>query len=217
LFSVRLNAAIQFIAMSVATGRKPPNPSRRNPQVHDAILDAAAALLAEKGYAGVTIDAIASRAGAGRQTIYRWWSSKAAIFMEVYNRSAQATIGEAGEIDTGSLAGDVQALILGLRSLFSQTIAGKALQGMVAEVQCNPSAAQPFLQFMEERFQIAHRIYERALARNEIDPGIDRDTFVDLIGGPIMYRLLIEHAPLDEAFAMQMARVVISGVGSRES
>jgi AcrR family transcriptional regulator len=199
--------------MPVDSPRKPPNPSRRNPQVHDAILDAAAALLEEKGYAGVTIDAIASRAGAGRQTIYRWWSSKAAIFMEVYNRAAQEMIGNAGEIDTGSLAGDVQALILGLRSLFTQTIAGKALQGMVAEVQCNPSAAQPFLQFMEERFAIADRIYERALARNELDATLDRDTFIDLIGGPIVYRLLIEHAPLDEAFALQVARVVISGVG----
>lgn len=198
--------------MSIATPRKPPNPSRRNPQVHDAILDAAAALLAEKGYAGVTIDAIASRAGAGRQTIYRWWSSKAAIFMEVYNRAAKETIGEAGEIDTGSLVGDVQMLILGLRLLFSQTIAGRAMQGMVAEVQCNPSAAQPFLKFMEERFAIADRIYERALARNEIEPGLDRDTFVDLIGGPIMYRLLIEHAPLDEAFALKVAQVVICGV-----
>jgi AcrR family transcriptional regulator len=202
--------------MPVDSSRKPPNPSRRNPQVHDAILEAAAALLEEKGYAGVTIDAIASRAGAGRQTIYRWWSSKAAIFMEVYNRAAQVTIGEAGEIDTGSLAGDVQALILGLRSLFTQTIAGKALQGMVAEVQCNPSAAQPFLEFMEERFAIADRIYERALARNELDATIDRDTFMDLIGGPIVYRLLIEHAPLDEAFALQMARVVISGIGRGE-
>jgi AcrR family transcriptional regulator len=198
--------------MPVDSPRKPPNPSRRNPQVHDAILDAAAALLEEKGYAGVTIDAIASRAGAGRQTIYRWWSSKAAIFMEVYNHAAQATIGEAGDIDTGSLAGDVQALILGLRSLFGQTIAGKALQGMVAEVQCNPSAAQPFLQFMEERFAIADRIYARALARNELDATIDRDTFVDLIGGPILYRLLIEHAPLNEAFADQVAEVVIRGV-----
>jgi AcrR family transcriptional regulator len=198
--------------MPVDSPRKPPNPSRRNPQVHDAILDAAAALLEEKGYAGVTIDAIASRAGAGRQTIYRWWSSKAAIFMEIYNRAAQETIGNAGDIDTGSLAGDVQALILGLRSLFSQTIAGKALQGMVAEVQCNPSAAEPFLQFMEERFAIADRIYERALARNELDTTIDRDTFMDLIGGPIVYRLLIEHAPLDEAFALQMSRVFLYGV-----
>jgi AcrR family transcriptional regulator len=214
LFDVKFKEVIQCKTMPVDSPRKPPNPSRRNPQVHDAILDAAAALLEEKGYAGVTIDAIASRAGAGRQTIYRWWSSKAAIFMEVYNRAAQATIGEAGDIDTGSLAGDVQVLILGLRSLFGQTIAGKALQGMVAEVQCNPSAAQPFLQFMEERFAIADRIYERALARNEVDSAIDRDTFVDLIGGPILYRLLIEHAPLDEAFAKKVARVVTHGIQS---
>jgi AcrR family transcriptional regulator len=201
--------------MKTDTPRKPPNPSRRNPQVHDAILEAAAALLEEKGYAGVTIDAIASRAGAGRQTIYRWWSSKAEIFMEIYNCAAQATIGEAGEINTGSLKGDVEALVLGLRSLFTQTIAGKAMQGMVAEVQCNPSAAPIFLDFMAERFQIAHQIYERAVDRQEIDASIDRETFVDLVGGPIMYRLLIEHAPLDETFAKKVAQVVIQGVQPR--
>jgi AcrR family transcriptional regulator len=198
--------------MPVDTPRKPPNPSRRNPKVHDAILDAAATLLEEKGYAGVTIDAIASRAGAGRQTIYRWWSSKAEIFMEIYERAAKETLGEVGEIDTGSLEGDVRELIVGLRSIFSQTIAGKAMRGMVAEVQCNPSAAQPFLQFMEERFQVAYTIYERALLRDEIDPEISIETFVDLMGGPIMYRLLIEHAPLDEAFALTVAQVAIDGV-----
>jgi AcrR family transcriptional regulator len=200
--------------MSEATAnRKKPNPARRNEQVHDAILDAAAALLDETGYAGVTIDAIATRSGAGRQTIYRWWSTKAAIFMEVYNRAAKEALGEIGEINTGSLRGDLQQLLGGLRCLFASTIAGKAVQGMIAEAQSNPAAAQILLNdFMRERWRFNQRIYENAIARGEIDPQFDLDTFIDLTGGPLVIRLLIQHAPLTEEFVDKVVEIVVCGV-----
>ena len=64
--------------------------SHRNPESHAAILDAAAALLAEHGYAGVTFEAVARRAGAGKPTLYRWWPNKAALLIEVYDREKVA-------------------------------------------------------------------------------------------------------------------------------
>ncbi len=193
--------------------RKNPNPARRNERVHDAILDAAAALLNETEYANVTIDAIAIRAGAGRQTIYRWWSSKAAIFMEVYNRVAQEVLGEVGGIDTGSLRGDLQQLLRGLFELLTTTIAGKAVRGMIAEAQSSPAAAQILINdFMQERWRFSQTIYDNAIARGEIDPRFDVSTFIDLTGGVLIIRLLIEHTPLSDKFVDQVVEVAVSGL-----
>lgn len=199
------------------TSRKKPNPARRNEQVHDAILDAAAALLNETEYASVTIDAIAIRAGSGRQTIYRWWSSKAAIFMEVYNRVAQEVLGEIGGIDTGSLRGDLQQLLRGLFRLLTTTIAGKAVRGMIAEAQSSPDAAQILINdFMQERWRFTQTIYDNAIARGEIDPKFDLNTFIDLTGGVLIIRLLIEHTPLSDSFVEQVVEVAVSGMARRD-
>lgn len=200
------------------TIRKKPNPARRNKQVHDAILDAAAVLLNETEYASVTVDAIAIRAGAGRQTIYRWWSSKAAIFMEVYNRVAQEVLGEIGEIDTGSLRGDLQQLLRGLSKLLTTTIAGKAVRGMIAEAQSSPTAAQILINdFMQERWRFTQIIYDNAIARGEIDPKFDINTFIDLTGGVLIIRLLIEHTPLSNNFVDQVVEVAVSGMARRDT
>jgi AcrR family transcriptional regulator len=199
------------------TVRKKPNPARRNEQVHDAILDAAAALLNETEYANVTIDAIAIRAGAGRQTIYRWWSSKAAIFMEVYNRVAQEVLGELGGIDTGSLRRDLQQLLQGLFRLLTTTIAGKAVRGMIAEAQSSPAASQILIHdFMQERWRFTQTIYDNAITRGEIDPKFDVNTFIDLTGGVLIIRLLIEHAPLSDSFVEQVVEVAVSGMAKRD-
>jgi AcrR family transcriptional regulator len=199
------------------TSRKKPNPARRNEQVHDAILDAAAALLNETEYTSVTIDAIAIRAGAGRQTIYRWWSSKAAIFMEVYNRVAQEVLGEVGGIDTGSLRGDLQQLLRGLFKLLTTTIAGKAVRGMIAEAQSSRAAAQILINdFMQERWRFTQIIYNNAIVRGEIDPRFDVNTFIDLTGGVLIIRLLIEHTPLSDNFVDQVVEVAVSGLARRD-
>ena len=58
--------------------------ARRSPETEAAVKDAARAILAEKGYAGFSIDAVSRRAGAGKPTIYRWWKNRADLLMEVY-------------------------------------------------------------------------------------------------------------------------------------
>src|SRR5829696_6088465 len=73
--------------------RKPPNPARRNEHSRQAILTATADLLGEVGYTKLAVEAIAARAGVGKQTIYRWWPDKGAVVLDAYLNLVQADEG----------------------------------------------------------------------------------------------------------------------------
>ena len=100
-----------------------PDSARRSEKSRRAIYDAALALIGEVGYQKTTIEGIAARAGVGKQTIYRWWSSKAEVLLEAFiDLSAQAAdaatrpevIGERAEYeipDTGDLEADLKAVL----------------------------------------------------------------------------------------------------------
>ena len=91
--------------------RKPPNPTRRNQRSRQAILSATADLLGEVGYTKLTVEAIAARAGVGKQTIYRWWPDKGALVLDAY----LALVGAEQDLtvpDSGDLEADLR-LVLG--------------------------------------------------------------------------------------------------------
>ena len=77
--------------------------ARRNPETEAAVLDAAEALVEEKGISGLSMEAVARRARAGKATLYRWWPTRGALLMAVYQRQKRI----AGYPDTGTLEGDV--------------------------------------------------------------------------------------------------------------
>src|SRR5260370_830118 len=96
--------------MSVLSGVSSEKP-RRSAHSHAAVLRAAADLAGRLGYANASIEQIAAEAGVGKQTIYRWWPNKAALFIEVYRGLVPADI---VTDDTGSLAGDLEAVLQGV-------------------------------------------------------------------------------------------------------
>jgi AcrR family transcriptional regulator len=123
------------------TEPKPPaSPVRRRSQrSHQAILSAATELLKENGYLGVSIEAIAASAGVGKQTIYRWWPSKADVVMEAVAFQLARDIPVP---DTGSVESDLQAFLQRLFTVFATTGAGRTVAGLMAEAQTNPEFAQ---------------------------------------------------------------------------
>jgi len=188
-------------------------PSGRSQRTHRAVMTAAAELLAENGYASITIEGIAARAKVAKTTIYRWWSTKAAIFMELYNKlAAQMLTG----LDTGSVEQDLYNLLRGLFKLFSTTSAGSAMVGMIAEAQSSPEFAKVFQeQFMVHRRNVTRKILERGVERGELLAELDIDLAIDIISGPIWYRLLQGHAPLDEHFADSVIHQVLFGIWAK--
>ncbi|NMG08412.1 TetR/AcrR family transcriptional regulator [Brasilonema sp. UFV-L1] len=183
---------------------------RRNQRSHQAILKATAELLEEKGYRDICIEAIASRAGVGKQTIYRWWPSKAAVVMEAYSEKATQNIPTP---DTGSVKQDLYQILQQLFAILTTTTTGTAVTGLIAEAQMDASLAEAFReQFIKCRRAATRTILERGIARGELRPDLNLELVIDTIYGPIWYRLLLKHATLDDAFAEELVNFLIVGI-----
>jgi AcrR family transcriptional regulator len=182
--------------------RRPGRP--RSEATRRAIEAAAFEELKERGYAALTIEGIAARAGAGKQTIYRWWRSKADVVLDAMTDLADASVPIP---DEGSLPADLLAFLV---SSFRQRAARPALVGLMAQAVLDPEFAGAF----RERFLFARRaalrgILDRAAARGEIAQDVDPELLLDVVFGVLWYRLLLEHAPLDDAAARDLAALVV--------
>jgi len=193
--------------------RKSSPPTRGRPRSEGAdavILQAAVKLLDERGYHAMTVDDIASVAGVGKQTIYRRWQSKAAVVLEALTARTAA---EVVTPDTGSVQEDVRVL---LRSAFRVLRVGrqKVLVTLMAEAQLNDDFADAFRErFIARRRKALTDLILRGIQRGEMGPGTDAEFVADLIYGPMWYRLLNRHAPIDDNFADQLAAYVFSRSG----
>lgn len=184
------------------TGRKRSEASR------EAILDAALTLLREGGYGALTTDAIAAEAGVGKQTIYRWWSSKADVVLE-----ALSELGRVVPVpDTGSLAGDLaQFLASTFRLLRGPKGSAPVLKGLMAEAQVNPEFAPRFAAFIQSRREVLASIVRRG---GEAAPREAVEALVDMLYGAMWYRLLVGHARLDGRAADELAELAAASFGA---
>lgn len=188
---------------------KGPSLERRSRRSHEAVLASAEALLAERGYASITIDQIAARAGVGKATIYRWWPSKAAIFMEVYTLLAASA---QHNVDTGSLALDLQKQVRGAFRLFRETVAGLALAGFVAEGQSNPEIATLLREsFANQRREINAAIIRRAISRGEVGD-VSAEVVSEMITGALYYAVLIGRSAFSDRQADEFVRTILHGI-----
>ncbi|ARV63137.1 hypothetical protein BZZ01_20965 [Nostocales cyanobacterium HT-58-2] len=187
-----------------------PSSRRRNQHSHQAILKAATELLEEKGYGGVSIEAIAARAGVGKQTIYRWWSSKAAVIMEAYTSEAARNVPTP---ETGSVKEDLCQILRQLFTILTTTTTGTAVTGLIAEAQIDPNVVEAFReQFVKSRRESTRTILEQGIARGELRSDLNLELVIDVMYGPIWYRLLLKHAPLDDVFAEELVNLVMVGI-----
>jgi len=191
------------IAQSTGAGRG----RRRSEGSHAAILAAARALLLEVGYGGVTIEHIAKRAAAGKPTIYRWWPTKAAIYIELFLQDAAKF--QPAERSQGVEA-ELRELMGALCRLYGQTEFGVALAGIFAEAQLDPSILEPLrTHVLEARRQGFLAAIHRGLARGELRADVDPEAAADCLFGPVLYRLLLKHGTLDAAFGDEVVTLFL--------
>jgi AcrR family transcriptional regulator len=192
-----------------AEQRRPGRP--RSEKSRQAILRAAAELLHERGLSEISMDEVAARAGASKATIYRWWPSKELLAVD----AVLAEWGEAVTVppDTGSLRGDLEALIRPWVRLLRKRPFGRVIAAVVAEAQSDPQFAKVYrAHFVEPRRRDGRVPFERAIARGDIPPDTDIEVALDLLYGPIYHRLLHGHAPLTERFALAVVDAVATVV-----
>jgi AcrR family transcriptional regulator len=176
----------------------------RSETSRQAILDAVLAELQERGYAALTIEGIATRAGVGKQTIYRWWSSKADVVLDALLELTSTRITVP---DEGSLPADLVAFLM---ATFRQRGQRPVLVGLMAQAILDPVFAGQFRdRFLFSRRAALRTILERAAQRGEIAPERDLELLMDVVYGVLWYRLLLDHAPVNDAAGAELAALVV--------
>ncbi|CAJ1511144.1 TetR/AcrR family transcriptional regulator [[Mycobacterium] burgundiense] len=187
----------------------PPDPGRRNEQSRQAILDASIALISERGYDNVSIEAIARRAGCGKQTIYRWWPSKGAVVLEAATRSLNPVVVFP---DTGDIVADLRTQLLGILELVTTTGFGAAYRGVITAGQSDPGLLDAvYEQVVEPNITGFSARAGLAQERGEIRADADVHTLRDVLYGVIEYRML--HAmPLEPQHVDALLKLAFEGV-----
>ncbi|UBV44893.1 TetR/AcrR family transcriptional regulator (plasmid) [Deinococcus taeanensis] len=177
----------------------------RNHAHSDAARQAAFELLREHGYAAITMEAVADRTGISKQTLYRRWKHKRALILDAFAEQADLL----PELpDTGTFSGDLQAL---LRATFA-TLRGECgvtNRALVTEALQDPE----FLTELRERHLSRRRRQITTLLHRHAEQGAlltpPTDTLVDLILGPVWYRLLLHSGPMDDQAADELAGLLV--------
>jgi len=187
---------------------------RRSQKSYDAIIKATLQQLEVKGYVKLSIEGIAAQAGVGKQTIYRWWSSKAALVIEAYSEEVS---GRYTPPETGSVQGDLEQFLVTVFTNISQPPSSYVMTGLIAEAQTNPEIGEKFFNgFILGRRQVLKEILQGGVDRGEIQPDVELSIITDMFFGPMWYRLLIGHAALDKEFAQTLIRNVLSGISIKQ-
>jgi AcrR family transcriptional regulator len=168
------------------TGRGPGRP--RSARAHQAILDSAIELLLEDGFTGMSMEGVAARAGVGKATIYRRWSSKTELVAE-----AIACLKTELELpDTGSVRADL--LDLGRQALASlgDPEYANLLARMRGETAKHPELREAYQhKLVTPRREVLAAVIRRGIERGELRADLDIELLVDMVVGPVIYRSLI--------------------------
>jgi AcrR family transcriptional regulator len=170
----------------------------RSEDARQAVLRAADDLLVERGFGGVTVEGIAAAAGVGKQTIYRWWTSKTEILLDAFVEDAAEQLAPA---DHGELGRDLREHLSRLARFLREDDAGAVFRALIGHAQHD----QEFAATLRARYLDGQRRrdllpLERAVARGELPPGFDTAAALDRLVGPVYHRVLITGDPVDEEF-----------------
>ena len=185
----------------------------RSQEADRAILTATLDLLASRGLAAMSIEEVAARAGVGKATIYRRWSSKGLLALDAFVASFQE---QQPLPDTGTLRGDLIAALTAWVRAVTQTSMGRLLTGLVAEAQHDEELRAGWRDRVLEPLRSQHRIMlDRAIARGEIPATVDQEAVLDLFFGAAQHRLLLGHLPLTDEFIREVVDVILDGIRPR--
>jgi AcrR family transcriptional regulator len=193
-------------------------PRRGRPRSESArtgILGATARLLLAEGLESVSMDEIAEHAGVSKATIYRWWPTKESLALEALLEEWDT--GPSALRETGSLRGDLLALIRPwIRRLRARPY-GRVIAALITEAQTDPEFGTVYrARFVERRREPARALFVRAIENDEIPADTDIEIALDLIFGPIYHRLLHGHAPLTDGFVQAVIDSALAGFVGHE-
>ncbi|MER7113275.1 TetR/AcrR family transcriptional regulator [Saccharomonospora azurea] len=182
---------------------------RRSERSRRAILDAARDLVVEHGYAKVGIEAIATRAGVGKQTIYRWWPSKGAVVFEAVRALSEDSDGEITLPDTGDLEADLKLVLRATAAEFADPTFDALIRGLTTEMAHDRELAAAYEEHtaaLEDAKRQRLRSGQRA---GQLSPDADLDLVLELLYAPLFRRWLLRTGPLTADFADRLVEAAL--------
>ncbi len=177
----------------------------RDAQAEQAILEAAVSILAEAGFGGLSIEAVAARAGVGRPTVYRRWPSKLDLAIDAVVRLAPP-MPAAGD---GEPRDELRQLVPQLMADMTRSPVGRAMIAVASDAEAHAALARRLDEhYLTPRRAIISDILRRGVADGSLRPDIDLDLAIDLMVGAATYRWLVTGQPVDAAGAQRIVDAV---------
>jgi AcrR family transcriptional regulator len=191
-----------------ATGRP------RDPRTDRAILEATLALIAEQGVHEFRTDDVADRAGVGKGAIYRRYRSKD----ELVSAAVAALVSDITVPDTGSTADDLHALMREAVELYRGSRAGRLMLNIAFAANQRPELARTVREtFLADRRAALRQVLERGIERGDLRADLDFELALDVLAGPLFYRLLITGGPIDDDLATGVAELILRGFAPHDT
>jgi len=192
-------------------GNKRPPGRPRSEHARQAILRSTMNLLQDTGFDDLTIEAIATDAGVGKATVYRWWPNKGALVVDAF---ASRTESKLHFPDTGSVYRDVSFQMRRAVAIF-RSPQGRIVAALLGAGQSDPELLEAFrARFLRPRRQEAYKTLLRGIDRGELPRGLDLDLVLDILYGAIYMRFLIRHDELSEHYVDDVCRVILQGASA---
>jgi len=184
----------------------------REQRADRAILHATLELMSAHGVSALRMDDVAGRAGVGKATIYRRYRSKD----ELLTAAIAALVREIGVPDTGSTRDDLLALMQGAVDVYSGSVEAGVMPALVDAMSRDGELARLVREeFLAERRAALRAVLERGVERGDLRPDLDRELALDVLGGPLFYRLLVTGGPIDQALAEGVVELILRGFAGR--
>lgn len=173
-----------------------------------AIKRAALIEVAKKGYARLTMEAVAKRAKVGKAALYRRWSGKEEMLIDLLHTIGLEIVSVE---DQGSLEADLTAYVKQTIQLLKRPLAKKILPDLYTEMTRDTLFAEKIRQVMQRPKRAkASEIMERAIVRKEINSPIDKEIMLDALAGIIYWRFIITQEPLNEDYSASLVAILVA-------
>ncbi|MFF7651394.1 TetR/AcrR family transcriptional regulator [Streptomyces sp. NPDC007983] len=200
---------------------RPASPARRapsgaatlRPHKTEAIRAAVLDELAEQGYARLSMEAVAKRAGVGKSALYRRWSSKQQMVIDI---ASELSVAMVDLPDSGSLRGDVLAALRAVTDWLTHPRFSRIIPDLIAEARRDEALSRALADSIGgPRRARAAALLDRAIARDELPPDTDRELALDLLAAPVYWRIAVRGVPPEPGYLERTADLVVHALSAR--
>ncbi len=172
---------------------------------HDKILDCARSLIGEVGADRFTVDEVVRRSGVAKTTIYRHFTNAGRLLITALDEMIEPPI----EVDTGSLRGDLEALLTHYLPILNNDTKLRTILTVMRASADDPALREVHTEMLRSRLSPLYVVIERAQQRGEIDPDLAPDVALSMLEGPLMMRRMMTGEKISEATARETLERVL--------